>query len=149
MKKNISLIIFIFIFSCKNKNIEVTSISQTTYGVDSLKIKVKNTGDITAYDELYHSFKDSNEAESIDSIMVYSKIMSKKYNYKNAYLHYFDAICEKNNINPYEDFSDINLNKIDYSLRNEAIICLKKMLDGKIISKNDFDKIMNNMSNEQ
>lgn len=144
MKKNVILItILFFVFSCKNKkDFKATSINQITSNSDSLKIKIKKVGDTIAYNELYYGFKDSNEAESVDSTMVYSKIMAKKFNYNIAYLHYFDAICEKNNIDPYHDFSNINLNRLDESTKKEAILCLEKMLENKIITKEDYDKVI-------
>ena len=143
MKKSIILTAtLLFVFSCKNKDVKATSISQITSHSDSLKIRIKNVGDSIAYDELYHGFKDSNEAESIDSVLVYSKIMAKKYNYPNACFHYFDAICEKNGIDPYNDFSKINLTKLDSNSREEAVDCLIKMLENKIITKEDYNKVV-------
>lgn len=150
MKTSIYLYITISLifFSCKNSNTakinieEAETISQITTNYDTLIDKVKNKGDIDAYNELYYGFLDSGNSDGIDSVLVYSKIMAKKYNCKIAYLHYFNSICKKNRIDPYNDYSKINLKKLDYTSKSEAIFCLEKMLENKTINKDDFNKVI-------
>ncbi|MDF2934500.1 MAG: hypothetical protein K0R36_3831 [Chryseobacterium sp.] len=125
----------------KNKD-TIISMNQITTDYDTLINRVKYNGNIDAYDELFYSFMDSNESERTDSLMIYAKIMAEKYNYKKAYLDYFKALCGKNNIYiDYPHYNRINLSKLPINSKKETEDWLNKMLDKKIITKEQFDSI--------
>ena len=80
-------IIFILISfaSCKNIRQEDSneiSMNQITTDYDSLIQRVTTKGDTSAYSELFYGFIDSNDTESTDSVLRYSRIMAENLNMK-------------------------------------------------------------------
>lgn len=145
-----SILILIFIISCQKKqkndkiknNDTVVTMSQITTNYDSLVKRVKYKGNINAYDELFYGFMDSNEAERTDSTMIYSKIMAEKYNYEKAFFDYFKALCEKYNIDvDFSNFSTINISLMNNSSKLQAEDWLKKMLEKKIITQQQYNSV--------
>lgn len=145
-----SILILIFIISCQKKqkndkiknNDTVVTMSQITTNYDSLVKRVKYKGNIDAYDELFYGFMDSNEAERTDSTMIYSKIMAEKYNYEKAFFDYFKALCEKYNIDvDFSNFSTINISLMNNSSKLQAEDWLKKMLEKKIITQQQYNSV--------
>ncbi|MDQ8142910.1 hypothetical protein [Chryseobacterium sp. CFS15] len=148
MKNYVIILIFLFHFSCQKKNQQyqpkggeeiITMNSISNY--DSIINLVKTKGDTVAYTELFYHLMDSNEEARTDTLMYYSKIMAEEYNYKKAFLHYFNALCEKNNINPYKDLSQVDISKLPISDKKEALFYLNKMLEKKIITKEQFNSV--------
>lgn len=124
------------------KEDEVFTISQITTNYDTLIKRVKNKGNIDAYDELFYGFIDANETERTDSVMVYSKIMAEKFNYGNAYIDYFEAFGKKNNLKiDLANYSKIDISKLDEKTKKEATDWLKKMVKAKIITIEQYDSI--------
>lgn len=79
---------------------------------------------------------------STDSTMFYAKIMAEKYHYERAYYDYFSALCMKNNLQQnFEDFSKIDVNKMDKVSKKQANDWLQLMLDRKIITEKDFKAV--------
>ncbi|WP_147473959.1 hypothetical protein [Chryseobacterium nematophagum] len=116
--------------------------NQITTDYDTLINRVKFQGNIDAYDELFYSFMDSNKAERTDSTMIYSKIMSEKYNYEKAYIDYLTALSEKNEIKfNFDDFSTINISLMDDSSKKKTEDWLKKMLERKIITQQQYNSV--------
>jgi len=145
-----SILILIFIISCQKKqkndkiknNDTVVTMSQITTNYDSLVKRVRYKGNIDAYDELFYGFMDSNEAERTDSTMIYSKIMAEKYNYEKAFFDYFKALCEKYNIDvDFSNFSTINISLMNNSSKLQAEDWLKKMLEKKIITQQQYNSV--------
>nr|WP_315028118.1 SHOCT domain-containing protein [uncultured Chryseobacterium sp.] len=144
-----SILILISIISCQKKqkfdivknNNTVVTMSQITTDYDTLIKKVKYKGDIDAYDELFTSFMDSNELERTDSLMKYSKIMAEKYNYENAYFDYFDALLRKNEVTNYDSFYHADISKVPPASKKQAENWLKKMLEKKIITQEEYNSV--------
>ncbi|RKE80501.1 hypothetical protein [Chryseobacterium sp. AG363] len=145
-----SILILIFIISCQKKqkidivknSDTVVTMSQSTTDYDTLIKRVKYKGDIDAYDELFNSFMDSNESERTDSLMIYSKIMAEKYNYGGAYFDYFDALLRKNKVViNYDNFYSIDISKIPSASKRQAEDWLRKMLEKKIITQQQYDYV--------
>jgi hypothetical protein len=130
-----------------NKLYEVTqdnviTMNTMTTPYDTLIHRIKNSGDRDSYDELFYSFMESTNKVRTDSTMFYSKIMAKKYHYERAYYDYFSALCEKYNVQEnYENFSKINISKMDKVSRKQADDWLQLMLDRKIITEKDFKAV--------
>ena len=121
---------------------EVFTMNQITTNYDTLINRVKNKGDIDSYDEMFYSFMDANETERTDSVMKYSKVMAEKYNYDKAYLDYFVALCEKNNIKvDYSNYSTIDITSLEEKSKVEAIKWLNLMRNRKIISPENYNAI--------
>ncbi len=142
--KNLILLIFLVFNSCKKQeNLNnAVSISQITTDYDTLTNRVKNKGNIDAYDELFYGLMDSNKAGRTDSLMIYSKIMAEKYNYEKAYIDYITALCEKNNMKfEYSDFSSINILLMDKISKIQAEDWLKKMLEKKVITQEQYNSV--------
>lgn len=130
------------VISQTQKDEKITTMNQITTNYDTLINRVKFKGDIDAYDELFFSFMDSNEAERTDSMMIYSKIMAENYNYKKAYLDYFKALCEKFDIYvDYPHYNKIDISRMPQDSKKQAENWLKKMLKKKIISQSQFDSV--------
>ena len=124
------------------KDDEVFTISQITTNYDTLIKRVKNKGNIDAYDELFYGFIDANETERTDSVMVYSKIMAEKFNYWKAYFDYFEAFGKKHDLKiDFENYSEIDISKFDGKRKKEATDWLKKMVKAKIITIEEYDSI--------
>lgn len=149
MKYTVIMIVFLLVFSCQNNDklnkLEksdkvITTNSLSDY--DSIIYSVKSKGDTLAYNELYYYLMDSNEADRTDTLMYYSKIMAEKYNYELAYFYYFTALCEKNNI-PFKDenYSTINTVSMNKNSREQMENWLKKMLERKVITKQQYDSV--------
>lgn len=145
-----SIIILISIISCQKKqkfdtvkdSDTVVTMSQSTTDYDTLTKRVKYKGEIEAYDELFTSFMDSNESERTDSLMIYSKIMAEKYNYRNAYFDYFDALLRKNEVAiNYDNFYHVDISKIPSTSKKQAEDWLKRMLEKKIITQQQYDSV--------
>jgi hypothetical protein len=148
--KSTLLISFLILISCqKNQKTEkskaeekVISISQITTNYDTLINRVKKSGNEDAYYELFYGFKDSNETERTDSLMIYSKIMAEKYNYEKAYFDYFEAFCEKNNMKvDFSNYSTININLLEKKSKKDVIEWLNLMLKRKIITEENYKAI--------
>ncbi|KFF10114.1 hypothetical protein IW15_21495 [Chryseobacterium soli] len=146
----ITVLFLLTLFSCEKskiptepkKNERIITMNQITTNYDTLVNKVKLKGSIDAYDELFFSFMDSNEAERTDSMMVYSKIMAEKYNYQKAYLDYFKALCEKFNIYiDYPHYDKLDISKMPEDSKKQAKGWLNQMLEKKIITKEQYDAI--------
>lgn len=145
-----SIIILISIISCQKKqkfdtvkdSDTVVTMSQSTTDYDTLTKRVKYKGEIEAYDELFTSFMDSNESERTDSLMIYSKIMAEKYNYRSAYFDYFDALLRKNEVAiNYDNFYHVDISKIPSTSKKQAEDWLKRMLEKKIITQQQYDSV--------
>ncbi|WP_312992170.1 hypothetical protein [Chryseobacterium flavum] len=145
-----SILILIFIISCQKKqkfdkvkdDDTVVTMSQIITDYDTLIKKVKYKGDIDSYDELSTSFRDSNESERTDSIMKYSKIMAEKYNYENAYFDYFDALLRKNEVViNYDHFYHVDISKVSPTSKKQVEEWLKKMLEKKLITQQQYDSV--------
>lgn len=161
MKNKIVLVLLLFVFvSCKEKTEqkieeikqenkldevsqdEVITMNTRTTNYDTLIYKIKSQGDQDSYDELFYSFMESTEEVRTDSVMFYSKIMAEKYHYERAYYDYFSAFCEKKNVEEnYEDFSKINISKLDNISKKQAEDWLKLMLDRKLIAQENFNAV--------
>ncbi|GEJ48141.1 hypothetical protein [Chryseobacterium sp. ON_d1] len=150
MKNLIILILYLLIISCKekinsltppiNQDSVITMSSVSNY--DSIAKLVKTKGDTLAYSELFYFLKDSNKRDRTDTLMHYSKIMAEKFNNEQAYLDYFKALCEKYDIEVnFGDYSSIDISLMDKSSKQKAKSWLNKMLEKKIISKDQFDSI--------
>lgn len=121
---------------------QAVSISQFTTDYTTLINNVRKKGDIDSYDELFYGFMDSNKAERTDSLMIYSKIMAVQYNYEKAYIDYITALCEKNNIKfEYSNFSSINILLMDKTSKLQAEDWLKKMLEKKVITQEQYNSV--------
>ena len=121
---------------------DIFTMNQITTNYDTLINRVKNKGDIDSYDEMFYSFMDANETERTDSVMKYSKVMAEKYNYDKAYLDYFVALCEKNNIKvDYSNYSTIDITSLEEKSKVEAIKWLNLMRNRKIISPENYNAI--------
>ena len=124
------------------KDDEAFTISQIITNYDTLIKRVKNKGNIDAYDELFYGFKDSYKTERTDSLMTYSKIMAEKFNYEKAYFDYFEAFGEKNDIKiDFSDYSKIDISKLEKNTKKQATDWLKNMVKEKIITIEQFDSI--------
>jgi hypothetical protein len=144
MKKLLIAVLIIFLItSCRKKQeSNLVSISQITTNYDTLIHRVKNQGNIEAYDELYYGFMDSNTAERTDSLMIYSRIMAEKFKYEKAYFDYFQAFGEKHNVKiDFGDYSTIDISKMDKVSRKEAKDWLKYMVCEKVMTQQQFDSI--------
>ncbi|WP_027380933.1 serpin family protein [Chryseobacterium daeguense] len=147
----ITIGLLLILFSCEKKTLsqpqkdeKIVTMNQITTNYDTLINRVKFKGNIDAYDELFFSFMDSNEAERTDTLMIYAKIMAEKYNYQKAYLDYFKALCEKFNIYvDYPHYEKIDISKMPDDSKKQAKNWLKKMLDKKIISQSQFNSVKN------
>lgn len=144
------ILILIFTISCQKKqkfdvirdHDTIVTMSQITTDYDTLIKRVKYKGNIDAYNELFYGFMDANEAERTDSTMIYSKIMAEKFNYEKAFYDYFKALCEKYNTDvDYNNFSTINISLMDKSSKKQAEDWLKKMLEKKIITQQQYNSI--------
>ncbi|WP_428067663.1 hypothetical protein [Chryseobacterium gambrini] len=151
MKVIIVLISIIILNSCRenkllNKPInqdKVVPISNIS-NYDSITNLVKNKGNVDAYDELYYFLMDSNKEDRTDTVMYYSKIMAEKYNNETAYYNYFKALCEKYNVGvDFSDFSKIDMSKMDSSSKKQIKDWLKKMLEKKVITKEQYNSVKN------
>jgi hypothetical protein len=150
MKILIALIISLLVVSCKEKvtppvspinQDEVFTMSHIS-NYDSISKLVKTKGDLNAYDELFYFLMDSNKEDRTDTLMYYSKIMSEKFNSERAYLDYFKALCEKYNINvDLSNYSSVDISSIDMSAKKKAENWLKKMLEKKIITQEQYDSV--------
>ncbi|KFF22680.1 hypothetical protein [Chryseobacterium sp. JM1] len=150
MKIIATLILTVLFISCHKKETfdkpkdtdTIVTMNQITTNYDTLIKRVKCKGDIDAYDEMFFSFMDSNEAERTDSLMIYSKIMAEKYHNKKAYLDYFVALCEKYNVHvDYSNYSTINLSKMESFSKKQAEDWLKKMLEKKVITQEQYNSV--------
>jgi hypothetical protein len=150
MKIITKVLIYLCLVSCSqakktNKVIyqkEVKTMNQISLSYDTLIYNVKYNGNIDCYDELYYSFMDSNKSERTDSLMIYSKIMAERYNYKKAYFDYFKALCEKQDIEVnYSDYKSINIRNMDESSKKIGVDWLKTMVESKIITNDKFNEI--------
>lgn len=150
MKTIVISILIVFFNSCQEKKTfekpisqnEVITMNQITTDYDTLINRVKFKGNIDAYDELFYGFMDSNKTERTDSLMIYSKIMAEKYNYEKAYIDYITALCEKNDIEfDFSNFSTINVSLMDKSSRKQAEDWLKKMLEKKVITQEQYNSV--------
>ncbi|MCJ7936060.1 MAG: hypothetical protein MUW56_21140 [Chryseobacterium sp.] len=149
MKVIVILIFTILLSSCQekktldkpiNKSDIITMSNISNY--DSITKLVKTKGDTLAYDELYYFLMDSNKEDRTDTLMYYSKIMAEKYNNDLGYFYYFTALCEKYDI-PFKDanYSSINISSLDKSSKKETEDWLKKMLEKKIITQQQYDSV--------
>lgn len=121
---------------------QAVSISQITTDYDTLINNVRKKGDVDSYDELFYGFMDSNRAGRTDSLMIYSKIMAVQYNYEKAYIDYITALCEKNNMKfEYNNFSSINILLMDKTSKLQAEDWLKKMLEKKVITQEQYNSV--------
>ncbi|MBL1220989.1 hypothetical protein JET18_09080 [Chryseobacterium sp. L7] len=149
--RTIVILMVLSIFSCKEK---VTSPSLETVNqddvitmssisnYDSISNLVKTKGDTLAYNELFYHLKDSDKISRTDTLMYFSKIMAERFNNKHAYIDYFEALCEKYDIEvDFSNYSSINISSMDKSSKQKAENWLKKMLEKNIISKEQFDSI--------
>jgi hypothetical protein len=150
MKYIIVISISFLIISCQEKKsiefpkkeVEVITMSQITTNYDTLIKRVKKEGNEEAYDELFYSFMDSNESERTDSLMIYSKIMAKNFNFEKAYFDYFKALCEKYNIKvDYSNYSTIDISPLEKRPKEEALNWLKNMKEKKIITTEQYNSI--------
>ncbi|MDR2840744.1 MAG: hypothetical protein LBV75_05715 [Paludibacter sp.] len=83
------LIVFIALFSCKQKPAYVIAVSGSTRPIEELKNLVLEKGDTVAYDELCTAFmREKREYENL----TYSLLMANKYNYPPAYCAVFDYL---------------------------------------------------------
>lgn len=143
--KNILIVVLIIflITSCRKKEEpNFVSISQITTNYDTLINRVKNHGNVEAYDELYYGCMDSNKAGRTDSIMIYSKIMAEKFKYEKAYFDYFEAFGEKYDvIVDFGDYSTIDISKMEKGPRKKAEDWLKYMVSERVITQQQFDSI--------
>lgn len=141
---------YFFLFSCQKRNEpnipkvgkEVVTMSSIS-NYDSIVNVVKTKGDKEAYNELFYHLMDSDEISRTDTLMYYSKIMAEKYNNEKAFLDYFKALCEKNNIyldHPHYDRLDLSGMSIDS--KKQAENWLRKMLNKKIITEEQFNSII-------
>lgn len=122
----------------QDKIITISSISN----YDSIINLVKTKGDTLAYSELFYFLMDSNKEDRTDTLMHYSKIMAEEFNNEGAYLDYFKALCEKYDIEvDFSNYSSINISSMDKSSKGKAENWLNKMVEKKIISKEQFDSI--------
>lgn len=144
------ILILILFISC-NKNIkhpdekinqeEVITMSAIS-NYDSIANSVKTKGDTLAYSELFYHLKDSDEISRTDTLMYYSKIMAEKFHNEGAYIDYFQALCEKNDIEvDFSNYSSINISLLDKSSKQKAENWLKKMVNKKIISEEQYNSI--------
>lgn len=150
MKNLVILIFCLLIVSCKEKITPLTPpINQDSViaissisNYDSIANLVKAKGDTLAYNELFYFLMDSNKEDRTDTLMHYSKIMAEEFNNEVAYLDYFKALCEKYDIEvDFGNYSSIDISSIDKSQKGKAEDWLNKMLEKKIISKEQFDSI--------
>ncbi|RNA62867.1 hypothetical protein D1631_13465 [Chryseobacterium nematophagum] len=150
MKIIIISTLIILLNSCQDKKTfdkpinqnEVITMNQVTTDYDTLINRVRFKGNIDAYDELFYSFMDSNEAERTDSLMIYSKIMAEKFDYEKAYIDYITALCEKNNIKfDFSDFSTIHIALMDNVSKKLAEDWLTNMLEKKVITQQQYDSV--------
>lgn len=116
--------------------------NQITTNYDTLIHRVKNHGNIDAYDELFYGFIDANENERTDSVLKYSKVMAEKFNYERAYFDYFGAFEEKYNVKvDFKKYSSIDISKVEKAPREEATELLKNMIREKMMTQEQFDSI--------
>ncbi|WP_223560440.1 hypothetical protein [Chryseobacterium lathyri] len=88
---------------------------------------MKTKGDTLAYSKLFYFLKDSNKGDRTDTLMYYSKIMTEKFNSENAYLDYFEALCEKYDIKvDFSKYSSIDISSLDKSSKIKAESWLNK-----------------------
>ena len=121
---------------------DVITMNTMTTNYDTLVDRIKNHGDQDSYDELFYSFMETAAPVSTDSTMFYAKIMAEKYHYERAYYDYLSALCLKNNIQQnFEDFSKIDISKMDKSSKKQANDWLKLMLDRKLITQENFNAV--------
>lgn len=149
MKKIVILTLMVLLNSCKKKETfdkpasqdEVITMSNIS-NYDSITKLVKTKGDTLAYDELYYFLMDSNKEDRTDTLMYYSKIMAEKYNSDLGYFYYFTALCEKYDI-PFKDanYSSINISSLDKSSKRQAEDWLKKMLEKKVITQEQYESV--------
>jgi hypothetical protein len=122
------------------KEDKVFTINQITTNYDTLVKRVKNDGNEDAYDELFYGFIDANETTRTDSVMIYSKIMAKKFNHVKAYFDYFEAFGKKYDIETnFRDYSKIDISKLKPNTKKEATDWLKNMVKAKIITIEQYD----------
>lgn len=121
---------------------EVITMNQINTDYNTLINKVKFEGDTIAYNELFYHLMETNAEDKKDTIMYYSKIMAEKYNYELAYYNYFTILCDKYGI-PFRDndYSTINLISKDKYSKIQIEEWLKKMLDNKIITYQQYSVV--------
>lgn len=161
MKSKYAFILLLLIFiSCKEKieqkeeevkkdnklykvtQDDVITMNTITTPYDTLIHRIKNRGDRDSYDELFYSYMESPFEIRTDSTMFYAKIMAVKYNYERCYFDYFKALCEKYAVHEdYQDFSKIDISKMDKSSKKQAEDWLKLMLDKKLINQENFNAV--------
>jgi len=150
MRKIVFLTTLIIVFSCNKRQIlekatntdSIVSMNEISMNYDTLINRVKYKGNIDAYDELFYHLMDSDDIARTDTLMSYSEIMAERYNYKKAYFDYFKAYCEKYNINvDYDNYSSINISLLDKSSKQKAENWLRKMVNKKIISEEQYNSI--------
>ena len=150
LKEIIAILMILILMSCKKdekfdstvNQEEVITMNSLYSDYDSIVNRVKNFGDEEAYSELFYHLKDSDFESRTDTLMFYSKIMAEKYNYENAYIDYLDATTEKFKIEKdLSNYSTINLTKLQPNDKNQVINWLSKMVEKKIITQNQFDKV--------
>jgi TPR repeat protein len=87
-----NLILIVFLFSCKQKEIEIITVNSRTYlPIEELKNLVLENGDTRAYDALCYAYdylQEDNEYE----YLIYSMFMANKYNYPPAYLDVYNCL---------------------------------------------------------
>lgn len=150
MKNLVILMLSLFLVSCKEKatpstppiNQDQVFTMSSISNYDSITNLVKTKGDTLAYNELFYHLKDSDKISRTDTLMYFSKIMAEEFNNEGAYLDYFKALCEKYDIEcDFGNYSSIDISSMDKSSKQKAESWLNKMLEKKIISKEQFDSI--------
>ncbi len=161
MKNTINLLLITLFFlssSCHNrenkKNVKEIKIEKSSNSIDSTRSisssfsdydslsKQSLNGNRDAYDEIFYIFMDSNKESRTDSLMIYSKILAEKYDYKRAYFDYFKAFCEKLDINvDFSNYASIDISSMDKSSKKQAKEWLKKMLEKKVISQDQYNSV--------
>lgn len=150
MKNLVILMLSLLLVSCKEKatpstppiNQDQVFTMSSISNYDSITNLVKTKGDTLAYNELFYHLKDSDKTSRTDTLMYFSKIMAEEFNNEGAYLDYFTALCEKYDIEcDFGNYSSIDISSMDKSSKQKAENWLNKMLEKKIISKEQFNSI--------
>ncbi|MEO6230422.1 MAG: hypothetical protein ABJB11_13705 [Ferruginibacter sp.] len=109
----ICIIVILFVASCQNKKkVEVKSMNDLPYSLDSLKRKILNKGDTNSYHALRIIYLDHPS----ENLLFWALIMANKFQYSQAYYDvYYTLLVSSKKIN------DSDINMLDDQTKNMAL----------------------------
>lgn len=136
-------IVLSFLFSCQKKNQEeVFPMNHIATGkeYDSLYAAATEKGDCDAFFEIYQDMMEYADKSPI--LELSKKTIEKDSLCENARKAYFDALCGKYGIRDYYEYAGRDIRKMDKQDYDEAIKCLKILLEHKAITQSEYDAVI-------